>query len=233
VRPTLPSAFVPPGNRARLAIILLAATIAVDVVAIESDFLEISAVNRFLDGKDLTTAALASSDHRQTIVGLLQLAVLAVTAIVFIRWFHAVYRNIASLGATELRFKPGWAIGAWFVPLLAFWRPKQIANDIWRASEPEPPASEAQAPRTGKTGLLTLWWSFWILSTVIDHSATRIFFNANTLTDFSRGAKLDIAALVLDITAAVLAILVVHRITKWQLSSARPTSAGLVLSPAE
>ena len=237
VRPMLPPSFVPPGNRARLAMILLTATIAVDVVAIESDFLEIL-------GRQQVPGRQGSHDRRArqraTIVrrssassnspfspsrrscssdGSMRCTGTA---------HHSEPRSCAS--SPDGRSAPGsflsWASGAL----------KQIANDIWRASEPHPPARGAQAPRTGKTGLLTLWWSFWVLSILIDHSATRIF-NANTLADFSRGAKLDIAALVLDITAAVLAILVVHRITKWQAElgpicgAGRAQPGGVVPSP--
>jgi hypothetical protein len=230
----LPPSFVAPGKRARLAMILLTATIAVDAVAIESDFLEISAINRFLDGRDLGTAALVSSDHRQSTLHWLQVAVLIVTAIVFIRWFHTAYRNTASLGTSELRFKPGWAIGAWFVPILNLWRPKQIANDIWRASEPEATPSAGESSRTGNTGLLTLWWLLWLASWFVGNSSTRVLFKAETLTDFSRADKFDIASLTLDIAAAAVAIFMIHRITKWQLSSAqRAGEARLGLSPAE
>ena len=34
-----------------------------------------------------------------------------------------------------LRYGNGWAIGAWFVPILSLVRPKQMANEIWRGSE--------------------------------------------------------------------------------------------------
>jgi Domain of unknown function (DUF4328) len=35
------------------------------------------------------------------------------------------------------RLSPGWAIGAWFVPVINFWFPFRIMVDIWRAGLPE------------------------------------------------------------------------------------------------
>jgi hypothetical protein len=217
----LPSSFVPTGSRARLATAFLAATIAIDVVAIGSDVGEISAINRYLDGTDFSTGPLVSSDHRQQVVGVLQIAALALTAIVFIRWFHAAYRNLSSLGVSELRFKPGWAIGAWFVPFLSLWRPKQIADDICRASEPEQPDSSPRTPNY----LLNSWWAFWLLSLFVGNASGRVLFKANTLTDIRDAAKVDIAAMAFDITAAVLAILVIRHITNRQLDRAQLLAA--------
>ena len=94
-----------------------------------------------------------SSDHRQQIVNVVGFALLAVTAIAFIWWFHAAYRNSAARGTWKLRFTSRWAIGAWFVPILAFWRPKQIADDIWRASEPRAPRVDEQEAHPAQGGL--------------------------------------------------------------------------------
>jgi hypothetical protein len=157
--------FTPLGTRARWAVILLAATVAVDAIAIWFDVWAISVVDRFVAGRDASTDALARSDDRQALIGAFELAVLLATPIFFIRWFHAAYRNIAALGATELRFKPGWAIGSWFVPFLSLWRPKQIADDIWRASAPDSPHAQGLAWRqSNATALLTLWWALWLTS---------------------------------------------------------------------
>jgi len=58
----------------------------------------------------------------------------------------------------ERRFGVGWAIGAWFVPVLNFWRPKQTANDIWSASDPTAEGKHLGSP------LLTWWWLCFLLA---------------------------------------------------------------------
>ena len=223
----VPSDFTPVGNRARWAIVLLAATIVIDVIAIGFDVWDIATINSFLDGRNLDIAPLLRSDHRQTLIGRAQLAAYVVAAILFIRWFHASYRNLRSLGTPESRFKPGWAIGVWFVPILNLWRPKQIADEIWNAGDPEVPLMEGEeAPWLESTRVLTLWWSVWIVSVFIGRAVFHGVMNANTLADVRHSDKLDIAGLVADGVAAVLAILVIQHATRRQLNRAHRVAAS-------
>ena len=208
------SPFVALDGRARWATLLLAATIVVDVLAIGSNVREITAINGFLAGSNLDPGALTSSDHGQSLVALLKFIALLASGIAFIRWFYAAYRNVTSLAPAEVRFKPGWAIGAWFVPVLNLWRPKQIANEIWHVSELQPAPAGEHASRLGKTTtLLALWWGFWIAGAFVGNVSSRLLFGSDTLVDIRDSDKLDIVALSIDIAAAALAILVIDRIT--------------------
>jgi hypothetical protein len=84
---------------------------------------------------------------------------IAVTATVFIIWFHRAYRNLGSLGVAQLRWGTGWAVGGWFVPLLNFVRPKSIANDIWRGSDPAASTEVADFEPQGPVPWFhNLWW---------------------------------------------------------------------------
>jgi uncharacterized membrane protein YeaQ/YmgE (transglycosylase-associated protein family) len=212
------SPIIPLGARARLATALLGAVIVLDVVAIGSDIREITLIDKVLAGDFTTASQLISSDDRQAHISVLQLLLLAVTGIAFIRWFHAAYRNVASIKHAELGFKPGWAIGAWFVPILNFWRPKQIADEIWAGNEAEVPAGdETAAPPGETTRLVTLWWALWIASGLVGSFAGRVLFGSDTIEDIRDSAKLDIAALAVEIAAAALAIYVVKHATRRQL----------------
>jgi hypothetical protein len=211
------SALIPLGNRARLAVAFLAVTAVLDVVAIWFDLWEIRVIDDFVADPLASTDALSSSDSRQQVIGLLVVLAFIATAIVFIRWLHAAYKNIVTLGAGELRFTPGWTIGAWFVPFLNLWRPKQIVDDIWRASDPAAPPRQGIDWRGRRTSaLLTAWWVFWILTSTIGNASARILFAADTLDDFRHSAQVDAANSVLDMVAAILAILVVRRVTARQ-----------------
>ncbi|MDE0359424.1 MAG: DUF4328 domain-containing protein [Gammaproteobacteria bacterium] len=81
-----------------------------------------------------------------------------ITAILVLTWIHRANDNTRQLGATDMHFTPGWAIGWYFVPIAWFWKPYQAMTEIWRASrnpsdwrgEPVPP-------------LLRWWWVLWIV----------------------------------------------------------------------
>jgi len=209
------SEFKPLGTRAKWTIALLAIVIAVDAFAVFSDIREIQLINRIVLGDLSTLDELDASDTRQGIAGLLELGTLIAIVVAFLMWFSRAYKNLAALGATEFRFTPGWAVGAWFVPVLNLWRPKQIANDIWRASDPAAPPEQGSAWRDMATpAVLTIWWVVWICSGYLGNVTTRLAFEGDKPTDVRDADYADLGALVLDAVAAVLAIVVVRSMTR-------------------
>ncbi|MGI5339638.1 DUF4328 domain-containing protein [Streptomyces sp. CA-181903] len=66
-------------------------------------------------------------------------------------WFRRVRLNAEVLAPGTHRFGSGWAAGAWFTPVVNLWFPKQIANDVYRASAPA-------GPQSVRKGLLNAWW---------------------------------------------------------------------------
>lgn len=200
---------------ARWAVMALVVVIVADLLAIGADWLEIDLLSRAIDGKRVSMSELDSSDDRQAVLGLLGLAVVIAAAVFFIRWFHAAYANLTALGREDLRFGTGWAIGAWFVPLLNLWRPKQIANDIWRGSNPNVPSQPAPWKEAGVPTFLELWWGAWIIADV-GQIAMRVWFESETAEELRTAAYADIGFLVIDVVAATLAIVVVRRLTARQ-----------------
>jgi hypothetical protein len=220
-------------GRARWAVIALVAVIATDILAIGSDLLEIRLMGRLVDGADVSPSSLDSDDIRQGVVALVVFAAYVAAIVLFIRWFHRAYSNLPALRSSP-RFTRGWAIWGWFVPILWFWRPKQIANDIWRGSDPSPRSLEIA--KTDVATLLGLWWAVWIISGLVYTRSTLAYLNTPTATDAGVSAMLgstddaeairniailDVVASGIDIAAAVLAILVVRELTSRQLARER------------
>jgi len=204
-----PKTFEPLAGRATLAQAALVLALLVDLVAIGSDLLEWRLLGRLEAGELVPDSELLANDDRQVAMGLLQLVALVVTAVFFLLWFHRAYVNLESLGARNLRFGKGWAVGAWFVPVLNLWRPKQIANDLWRASDPDAPADQGETWHGGGVpALLAFWWAAFLLAgwTVVAGSP----FDAETVADLKRTTLSYLASDSLDAVAAVLAVVVVR-----------------------
>jgi len=205
--------YEPLEGRAKWALVALTAAIAIDLVAIGSDVLEWRLLERFEHGEAVTLAEADANDARQALMGWLQLGALAVGAVFFIRWFHRAYANLFPLGAKDLRFGSGWAIGAWFVPILNLVRPKQIANDIWRGSDPDAPLDQGTEWRgRSYSGLLSYWWVAFLAAGWIGTAALSTL-DGETAAELQRVTLGWIVADSLDAVAAVLAILVVYRTT--------------------
>ncbi|MGV9391367.1 protein kinase domain-containing protein [Streptomyces olivaceus] len=76
------------------------------------------------------------------------------TMIVWVCWFRRVRLNAESFSPGRIRYRPGLAVGAWFIPFANFLIPKQIANDIWTAT-----TGRSEGARRW---LLHTWWWLWI-----------------------------------------------------------------------
>ena len=204
-------------RRATFAVAALVAVILTDLFAIYADAGEVELMNRIIDGQLVTLEEANTSDNRMAIAGVLTFAALVAATITFIAWFSRAYKNLPALGATELRYRAGWSIGAWFVPFLNLWRPKQIANDIWRASDPEArPDQGAEWRDKPVPGFLTTWWVLWVVSLYAANLTLRLYIGEETPQDIRRSDYADILHLWVDIGAAVLAIVVVRKITRRQ-----------------
>ena len=90
----------------------------------------------------------------------LELIALLTTGVVFITWTRRLYRNVAPLGG-ETRFKPGWAVGGWFVPLLNLVRPKQVLDDAWR----EGMVDSRDLDQVDKPPpFMEFWWALFVIA---------------------------------------------------------------------
>jgi hypothetical protein len=140
----------------------LLAVVAVDAVVTVLDAVHLS----ILDADNFAgSEAVVRSDERLAAGGAALLAVFIVATFLWIVWFHRAYRNVESLDRIGLRFGTGWAIGAWFVPILNLFRPKQIANDIWRATDPDPPEGLAWTSRP-VAPIVHWWWATWLVASL-------------------------------------------------------------------
>ncbi len=144
----------------------------------------------------------------------------------FIRWFHAAYSNLRVLGQPEIRYHTAWAIVAWFVPIFNIWRPKQIANDIWRGSDPDAPSFGKSAWKdVSVPALLGFWWAVWLVTNYVSNVWLRTAWEDDTIEEVKRSAQLDIAASITDIVAGALAIPVVLMLTRRQQARAARIAA--------
>jgi hypothetical protein len=129
--------FHDPMTVARILKAALWISIAIDVFAIMSGLLELQLLQGFQTGKYASSEIVAlaeANDSRQRIVGIAQITVLIVAAIIFLRWTYIVHDNKRRLGAQGLCFTPGWALGWFFVPVANLWKPYQAMREAWQVS---------------------------------------------------------------------------------------------------
>src|SRR4051812_7498049 len=122
-------------GRANVAVALLVVSVIVSLLSILAERDIQSLIDAALGGQTVGLAEVDAADARIGLYAIGSFVVLVGASIAFIAWFYRAYMNIERLGARDLRASKGWSIGAWFVPILNLVRPKQLMDDIWRASD--------------------------------------------------------------------------------------------------
>ncbi|MGW7200557.1 DUF4328 domain-containing protein [Streptomyces chryseus] len=168
------------------------------------------------------------TDSLMTISSVAYGSVVFVTAVVFIVWFFRVRKNADAFAPDLPRRGRGWAIGSWFIPIANFWLPRGIAVDVWAASRQDPygPGAREEEPHT----TLTAWWAMWVASALFSRYAVRRYADAQEAAANRDALDLLIVADLLDIAAAVLAVVFVRALTRMQrLKAAAPPFASTEL----
>lgn len=202
-------------RRAAVASAFLALSLVTAVVNSLAEANLLGVLDQLERGVDVSFEDATAADERSADAALAQLVVYVATVIAFLAWFWRAYRNLPGLGIREPRFRSGWAIGAWFVPILNLFRPKQIANDIWRATAPDALANGWRSYRgESVSGLLHAWWALWLLADFGGRLTGRLYLNSDSISSQQNAAYVSIVTDVLYAIAAVLAILVIRAITR-------------------
>ena len=221
--------YLPLAVRARAARIALLVVAVVDALAALTGVFQLLLLG-WIETGDYSESTVTASDTAYAAVGGVQVLATITTIVLFLRWFHRAYKNLPALSGGTPRYGSGWAIGGWFVPILNVFRPKQVANDLWRGSDPDlapdaiPNWSGGRLP-----ALYAIWWGGWIVSSFLANASFRLTLRAETLPEIVTSTQVTLAADLLGVPLALVAAAVVARTTRrMEERAARVLSDGSV-----
>ncbi|MFI9721587.1 DUF4328 domain-containing protein [Streptomyces sp. NPDC052396] len=217
------------GVRTALDVLLIVSVLGLLLLAV-ARFRQYGVIGEVLDqSPDVGDATVRRAQDADTFFGttslVYDLAGLA-TVVLWVIWFRRTRLNAEIFAPGSHRFGSGWAVGAWFTPVVNLWFPKQLANDIYRASAPGGPQ---RAPK----GLLNSWWTVFLCASLSRTALAAVYgaldarmryaHDRHSLEDWERDLRLmkifsvlDAFALLLYAVAGVLALLVVRQLTALQ-----------------
>lgn len=153
---------------------LLAGQLVVILMMIMVAYGMFDLVGKVQANEPISYADVVATERQATTLSQLYLFIFAVGAVLFVWWFYRAYQNLRSLRTTGHRFSTGWAVGAWFVPILNLFRPFQIAEEIWRGSDPDAPV-DASVREGNASEVVRVWWFLML--------GAGFFLNSLTLSD--------------------------------------------------
>jgi Domain of unknown function (DUF4328) len=210
-----------------MAVLLLGLVMVANFVALWADLIQLDLMKDIRDGRRVSLEDATQSDDRVNTAGLFQTAAYLVCAVGFLAWYGRAYRNLERLGAQGLRFGKGWAIAYWFIPIANLFRPKQVMNDIWRASDPGLPAVAGYWGNARVPALFHWWWGLWLLSsTAANLLLRRSLEQGETPDELVTIASQFVVIDIVDFIPAILAMVVVWRTTTRQEARRQRLEAG-------
>lgn len=175
---------------------------AIAAVAVSDVFRELAVRAHHLHPTD---ASLRKSGFTSMIFAYL----MTVALVLFLVWLGRCRRNAEVLSPGTATVSGVWAVMAWLIPVINWWVPRRFVLDIQRASTDTPEKGHT-------TALVNTWWAAWVAHMAVSVVGLR--------TSQEGAMTYLVVSEALNITAAVLAICVINRITALQ-RAAIPTMA--------
>ena len=216
--PPIPAdAFAPLRMRSLLATRWLWFAAAIGVAALGIDAMWL----REQSNPDWNVDELVAVSKLMDTTAIVQLVTYTIGAVIFIAWFHRAYGNLRALGVPKPRHDRGWAIGSWFVPLVNLVMPKQLTNDVWRAGDPELRPGDPDWQARPVAAVVHWWWALWLVGGTVYRIAATLMTDADSIEKFRVAVMFDAVSQAIGIASAVVAIVVVKRVTSRQEARAR------------
>ncbi|MER7767112.1 DUF4328 domain-containing protein [Kitasatospora sp. NPDC096140] len=219
-----PAVYRSPRAASIAATALLAATCATMLFSLVADFRMYQAAGDLATDTELVDdATLNAVDQLRDNASTIHMLVLVASGAAFITWFYRVRVNAETLDPHGHRYRRGWAIGGWFTPVAALWFPRQIAGDIWQAgARPDGSGVRPPLPQT----LLNLWWGTFLAAGVVDRIGAQYNAKAEFPDTYQQSVLWLTASDLLEVAAAVFAVLMVRKLTGMQEQRFAESAAG-------
>jgi hypothetical protein len=97
-------------------------------------------------------------------MGVLSTIISFVEFIIRLFWYYRATKNIHSFGAQAV-ISPTMAVVWWFIPIFFFWKPYNVTQQIWKASNPEINLTEGiEWKKSSSSKTIKQWWSLYLIA---------------------------------------------------------------------
>ncbi|HET7300419.1 MAG TPA: DUF4328 domain-containing protein, partial [Oleiagrimonas sp.] len=162
------------------------------------------------------TAAAVATNTRQMWIAGIRVGIMLATIVLFAMWIYRAASNTRALGAKDMTFTPGWAVGYYCIPILNCWYPYQAMKEIWKASK-APDAWEAAK----RGSVLPWWWLFYLLSGLFGYVVYMVASAAHDIDDLRIASVFMAISSVLSVTSIIIAVVLVKQVHRMQMSHVR------------
>lgn len=193
------------------------------------DFMEYNLLDRYLNGEFITTSEAEANDMRQWILGLIYILVYITASIVFLVWFYRAHKNLYRASVPDIKYKSGWTIGGFFVPILSLFRPFQVMRETQKGSLLLNKTEYIRNWDEYETNpLVGWWWGLFLLSEIVGRLIFRFIWRAETAEQLRTAAIFGMAESILLVPLILVTIFLIKEITRLQDEAKRKAHLGMM-----
>ncbi len=208
-------------KRAKNLMIIFWILTGLTLIGIISGYFELEILKNAQRGEFISDEEANASDTRQMIIGILQTGLYITSIVVFLNWFRRAYGNLHRLGLTYLKHKESMAVWTWFIPIIVLFRPVQIMNEIWNGTQEKIKVFDSTYNFKNGGLIIGLWWTLVIISNFIGRYVMKTAFKDETIEQLIEGSQAMLISDLLNISEALLVILIVFQLSKMETKLAR------------
>lgn len=198
--------------RAKNAIIPIWIMFGLAIVSIISKILQYNLLNEINNGTDISTSSTTINDIREIIIAFIDFIISIISVITFIQWFRRAYWNLHEL-STNLSYSEGWAAGAWFVPIISFYRPIVIMKELFSETK-KIFIQNGKNVHQNYTPTLNLWWTLWIIGAALETTINQYQKNSKDINVLINATIFEIISLILTIISCLITIKIIKMYSK-------------------
>lgn len=214
-------------GRATATVVLLFVAMALAAVSSLFGILQLFLLSAVDNGVRLPETLVSVHLALFGLVETFQSLIYLITAVPFIMWFRRAYENLSRLGVRRLEHSPGWAVGAWFVPVMSLFYPYEMGGEIWsesaRLGSGGFNGSEGGLFGAGRSSAtdrtVGLWWLCFLAMNFLTMFGAIVGKAANGMSGAMTGTGLALTGDLAAVGAAVAAIRIIRRVQGWQISA--------------
>jgi hypothetical protein len=199
-------------QRSKIAITLVLIVMTLDILGLISSVLEYLLIKKAEEGT-ISVEEANANDLRQQIISIVYLIVYIISAITFIQWFRRAYANLIMVFG-RLNHDEGWAAGAWFVPIIALYRPYQIMKELYEKTSAL--LNDKLGSYVTNFTFIGIWWTLWIITNVTGQISFRYTLQAESFSELTISSIISIVTELIGIPLALITIKVIRDYAKME-----------------
>jgi len=212
-----PIALRPIHGRAVAASVALALNALVALTASVVGVQRVALISEYsADPESVDIADIEAGDSIAEAVAMVQYVAYILAISAFLVWLYRARKNAEPLALWPHRLSTPWLFFGWVVPVVSFWFPKQIMDDIWASSRPGGLHLAPNFAAARRSSLIWAWWLAWLGAVWASKLVSNGFHNPDDLESIRQAVLVGVVTDALFVIAAVLAAMIVLQISRFQ-----------------